>query len=143
MADIVLADVASVVQTDHHWLPKHTSEILAETTQFMGKSGSYAYYADGMVSITNNLIVELWGINNAARKKNLKPKFTEYPVITTMEDILPFEYEVIFGVFVYGLGYWLFMQDEEYLKANAMLAQFNAMKSKFAPALYTKVESIV
>ena len=143
MADVTLSDLASVVQTEHDWIPKQHNEVLSDTTRFMGEAASYSYYATSMVATSNNLIVELFGINNAMRKKNGKPKFTEYPVITTIEDILPFEYNIIFGLFVYGLAYWLFVQDEEYMKANAMLAQYEAMKQKFAPCLYTPVESIV
>lgn len=136
--DLTLANVASLMQTETGYTPMVESDILRDTVLFMGEEQD-SFYTRSLISISNKLIVELFGINNAIRRKNGKEKFTEYPIITSMSDTLPFEYQAIEGMFVYGLAYWLFMQDEEWIKANAMLQQFNAMKQQFAPCLYTKV----
>lgn len=143
MADMTLASVASLMQTETGYIPLKEGEILDQTMQLMGEPRSVrADYEYSLLSISNRLITELYDINNATRVKNGKEEFTEYPVLITVNDILPFEYETISNIFIYGLAYWLFMQDEEYVKANAMLAQFNLGKTR-APAVYRKVKSIV
>lgn len=143
MADMTLAGVASLMQTEAQYTPKSEDEILDETMQFMGEPRSVkTQYAYSLISISNRLISELYLVNNACRVKNGKEPFVEYPLLTTMDDIVPFEYEIISNLFIYGLAYWLFVQDEENVKANAMLAQYNMAKAS-TPSIYKRVRSVV
>lgn len=143
MADMVLADVASLMQTVTGYTPESTGQVLLETMQLMGEPvSSRSAYNYSVLSISNRLISELFDINNAIRKKNGKATFTEYPILKTLSDTVPFEYETISNIFIYGLAYWLFVQDEEYTKANAMLAQYERGMMR-APAHYELVTRII
>jgi len=142
MADIVLSELASVVQTEQGYKKSSVDDILVEALGMMGESPNDKQdFEEGLISTCNRLLTELYKANNAIRIINGKEPFTEYPVFTTAKDTVPLEYETISDAFVYGLAYWLLMRDDEYIKANAMLAQYNKFLEK-PRATYRTVQSV-
>jgi hypothetical protein len=143
MADTVLSELAAVVQTDGRYMAYTTDELLVEALGMMGESAADKQdFSDGLLTKANELIAELYNANNMIRQTNGKEPFTEYPVMMRETDVVPLEYETIRNGFVYGLAYWLLMLDDEYVKANAMLAQYNTFLAR-GRAAYRPVRSVV
>lgn len=143
MADTVMSELASTLQTELAYKAYTVDDVLIEALGMMGESvNDKADFEDGLMPQMNELIAEVWKANNAVREANGKKPFTEYPVVKDKKDIVPLEYDTIRNAVVYGLAYWLLLIDDEYIKANAMLAQYNKFLGK-GRAAYKTVESVM
>jgi len=119
------------------------SGFLSETMNQMGEGAKYRRdYEPFAVSLTNRLISECFEVNNSIRgAKGLEAK-TVCPVMEGMDSEIPYEYETVSDILVYGLGYWLFYQDDEFGKANAMRAVYDENRNGRGKAAYTAIADI-
>ena len=91
----------------------------------MGEEAGYeSGYATFTVNLVNQLMIDCFECNNTRRIFTGKEPLEEIPAVKNMEDIIPFEHEVISGVMSYGLAYWLLFQDDENDKANICNANY-------------------
>ncbi len=110
----------------------------------MGEAQKYRKdYIPFVVGLTNRLISDLFRVNNTIREDAGKAPLTETPLVKTLSDQIPFEYETISNMMVYGLAWWLLFQDEENVKANAMNAIYEGNKQRYTRARYRAAESVV
>lgn len=120
------------------------NRLLNEAMALMGEEQKYRKdYVEFAVDITNNLIADCFVINNTMREKKNKIPLVEFPVMQSMTDIIPYEYETLKNIMVYGMAFWLLYQDGENDKANIQNAMYEDNKKRFSKARYIDIESIV
>lgn len=98
-------------------------------------------YLPFAVGLVNRLLGELFEINNSIRRNHGKSPLQSIPCLADSKDVIPYEYETISNIMVYGLAYWLLFQDEEQNMANVMNAMYEENKLRYAKATYAQIES--
>lgn len=118
-------------------------DLLRQAMSVMGEEAGYeSGYATFTVNLVNQLMIDCFECNNTRRIFAGKEPLGGIPTVKNMEDIIPFEYEVISGVMSYGLAYWLLFQDDENDKANICNANYETNKIKYAKAVTEEVEDV-
>ncbi len=114
--------------------------LLKRAMSLMGEEGKYeSGYAPFVADIVNQLLADCFDINNSIRENAGKTPLASVPYVTKTEDELPYEYETLASIMVYGLAYWLLFQDDENDKANACNMMYEQNKIRFTKAAYTDV----
>ncbi|WP_066649048.1 hypothetical protein [Christensenella timonensis] len=114
--------------------------LLKRAMSLMGEEGKYeSGYAPFVADIVNQLLADCFDINNSIRENAGKTPLASVPYVTKTEDELPYEYETLASIMVYGLAYWLLFQDDENDKANACNMMYEQNKIRFTKAAYADV----
>lgn len=117
------------------------NDLLVGAMAIMGETEGYkSGYLPFLVKLTNQLLVDCFEANNAARADKGKEPLTGVPLIKAEDDILEYEDAIILNVMNYGLAFWLLFQDDENDKANACNTVYEENKIKVAKAQYENVE---
>ena len=118
-------------------------ELLKKAMSLMGEeSKNENGYAPFVTDLVNGLLADCFSVNNTVRESAGKQPLTSIPTVTKTTDVLPYEYETLVNVMVYGLAYWLLFQDDESDKANVCNMMYEQNKVRFAKAAYADVESM-
>ena len=121
----------------------NTDLMLTESMNQMGETQKYRKdYAPFVMTLVNGVLADCFEFNNAMRENKGMEPLEEMPVVRSETDVIPYEYETLRMLMVYRLAYWLLFQDEENIKANAMLEEYELNMQKMSKALYTPIESI-
>lgn len=116
--------------------------LLKKAMSLMGEEGKYeSGYEPFVAEIVNQLLADCFDINNAIRESAGKEPLTVIPSVGKTADVLPYEYETLVSIMVYGLAYWLLFQDDENDKANVCNMMYEQNKVRFTKAAYADVVS--
>lgn len=102
-------------------------------------SGSYQEF---IIPITNTILSECLVQENNLRLLNGAEVLTEAPVMSAFTDVIPYHEELIRNVLPYGLGMFLFLGDDENVKATFFSTKYDENKNKYSPAVYVEVEAV-
>lgn len=116
------------------------NDLLKKAMAVMGETERYkSGYAPFLVDLTNQLLMECFDANNAAREgKGIAP-LEEIPQVMKAEGELEYEPEVVVNVMAYGLAFWLLFQDDENDKANICAEKYEINKVKASKAAYVDI----
>ncbi|HBU11326.1 MAG TPA: hypothetical protein DEB31_00890 [Clostridiales bacterium] len=118
--------------------------LVSEAMALMGESAKFRNeYMEFAVSVANNLAADCFAVNNAVRQSKGKERLSEAPVLYGEGDAIPYEYETLKNIMVYGMAFWLLYQDGELTRASAQHDIYEENKARHMLAGYDGIGNIV
>lgn len=99
-------------------------------------------YSEFILPVTNTILSECLVQENNLRLLNKQEVLTEAPVMVNFSDVIPYHDELVRNVLPYGVGMFLFLGDDENVKATFFSTKYDENKSKYSPAVYVEVEAM-
>ncbi len=114
--------------------------LLGNAMKLMGEPAKYdKNYSEFAVECANAVIADCWVVNNSMREAAGLEPYDFYPVMKERSEIIPYEFECLQNIMVYGMAFWLLYQDEDNDKASVMNQIYEANKLRWSKAIYTDV----
>jgi hypothetical protein len=105
------------------------------------KSNSSSYN-EIFYPIMNTILSECMENENTLRQRDGMELLTEAPYLSAMDDKIPYHAELVRNVLPYGLGMFLFLGDDENVKATFFSSKYDEGKTKYSPAVYVEVGDV-
>lgn len=99
-------------------------------------------YSEFILPVVNTILSECLVQENNLRLLNNQEVLTEAPVMVNFSDAIPYHDELVRNVLPYGVGMFLFLGDDENVKATFFSTKYDENKSKYSPAVYVEVEAV-
>lgn len=99
-------------------------------------------YSEFILPVVNTILSECLVQENNLRLLNNQEVLTEAPVMVNFSDVIPYHDELVRNVLPYGVGMFLFLGDDENVKATFFSTKYDENKSKYSPAVYVEVEAM-
>lgn len=99
-------------------------------------------YSEFILPVVNTILSECLVQENNLRLLNNQEVLTEAPVMVNFSDVIPYHDELVRNVLPYGVGMFLFLGDDENVKATFFSTKYDENKSKYSPAVYVEVEAV-
>lgn len=99
-------------------------------------------YSEFILPVVNTILSECLVQENNLRLLNSQEVLTEAPVMVNFSDVIPYHDELVRNVLPYGVGMFLFLGDDENVKATFFSTKYDENKSKYSPAVYVEVEAM-
>lgn len=118
------------------------SELFNITIALMNESKDNSTpYKEFTIGMVNNLLMDLFDMENAIRKHNKKELLESVPFVTSEDDEIQYDTELCYNVLPWGMGRQYFLGDDEYSKATFWDSQYAVNKDKYNKANYVDVVS--
>ena len=99
-------------------------------------------YSEFYLPILNTVLSECKDAENALRYRDGLEELQEAPYLESLGDIIPYRAELVRNVLPYGLGMFLFLGDDENVKATFFSSKYDEGKSKYSPAVYVETGDV-
>lgn len=99
-------------------------------------------YSEFILPVVNTILSECLVQENNLRLLNSQEVLTEAPVMVNFSDVIPYHDELVRNVLPYGVGMFLFLGDDENVKATFFSTKYDENKSRYSPAVYVEVEAV-
>ncbi|MBP3342306.1 MAG: hypothetical protein J6K99_07250 [Peptococcaceae bacterium] len=99
-------------------------------------------YKENFLPILNTVLSECLDNENALRQRDGLEELTEAPYMEAWDTVIPYHTELVRNVLPYGIGMFLFLGDDENVKATFFSSKYDEHRNKFTPALYVETEAV-
>lgn len=118
----------------------NVSQVYKTTLAIMSENESNASsYTEFVIPNINIILSELFDIENSIRSEVSVDLLNAIPVVSAMDEEIPYSEQLCRTVLPYGLAVYLAMGDDEYSKAGFYDSRYQMAKAKYARANYVKV----
>lgn len=115
------------------------NQVLAVMSENKSNSSGYSEFFVGM---TNQVMAELFPMENSYRQSLGLDGLKEVPVITKMEDVIPYQDNIVRNVMVWGIATLLALGDEENMKAGFYDNKYQTNRNQFNRANYVPIDDV-
>lgn len=99
-------------------------------------------YKENFIPIMNTVLSECLEHENALCERDAMDTLDEAPYLTEWSKVVPYHAELVRNVLPYGIGMFLYLADDENVKATFFSSKYDEGKTKFTPALYVDTEAV-
>lgn len=102
------------------------NEILTLSLSLLGEGATQASdYESYSLSALNIIIAECLDVQNMLNRSKGKEPLTKIPVLSSLDDVLCYDEELIYQALCYGLAAKLILEDSETAKFNYFQSSYN------------------
>lgn len=99
-------------------------------------------YQEFILPVINTVLSELLMDENAFRLRDGQPELEEAPYMTELSDVIPYHRELIQNVMPYGVGLYLYLGDDEMVKATYFSTKYDDNRRKYSTAVYVDTSEV-
>lgn len=99
-------------------------------------------YSEFYLPILNTVLSECRELENVFRYRDGMEELEDAPYLESLTDVIPYHAELVRNVLPYGLGMFLFLGDDENVKATFFSTKYDENKNKYTPAVYVETEDV-
>jgi hypothetical protein len=99
-------------------------------------------YSEFYLPVLNTVLSECKDAENALRYRDGMEELQDAPYLKSLTEVIPYHAELVRNVLPYGLGMFLFLGDDENVKATFFSSKYDEGKGKYSPAVYVETEDV-
>ncbi len=98
------------------------------------------YEEQAIVGLLNIILPECFSANNSIREAKGEKALTDFPLITNLNEEIPYEQIICQNTLPYGLAGKMVLDDGDFAKANYFNGMFSASMLQFSKADFVLIE---
>lgn len=99
-------------------------------------------YTEYFLPILNTVLSECLPQENALRYQEGGEELSQAPHLESMDEKIPYHEEIVRNILPYGVGMFLFLGDDENVKATFFSSKYEENKTKYSAAIYVETEDL-
>ncbi len=121
---------------------KFTAQMLFDITIGLmnDQKSNSSGYSEYFLPILNTVLSECLPHENTLRYRDGMEELSQAPYIESMSKEIPYHEEMVRNILPYGIGMFLFLGDDENVKATFFSSKYEENKTRYTAAIYVETE---